>query len=526
MKVRLLNLTAYHRPTGHLHLWPLSTQPGYQSRATDDPPAVTWLPLVKRAARVSVSVTTWGRTGGDAKVEPGTITLSNAVPGDHNVPRYINIFDLTAGQWLRVPLPARPLNLLLTDYVVQFAQEYVIEQGAAYATAVPTCRLRFGIPELSSGSEIQLPAWDPRRDYDTPFAPEDITYAGTGGYEGPEALKGMTRERCVGLVPMVTPTYLGVIDGLHRWGASGGRAIHGVPKGWSGAVAMTQVGGTPTAGQYSVNLSTGIIATSTKYDDFRVSVEGELAADGSWPHTIGPVIRHIATTAGLATTVDVTGIEGQPRTVGYYVGAGDGTTIRAVNDALTGSVARGGWYEDTAGTLVVTRLPRPADVVLVRTIRVGIEGRGEATMTPLEADRDVPAKQAIVRFAETASPGTAAPAATADDTALWTNQWREAPSAVNAVVAAAWGRAAVVERPETKLALRADADAEAPLWLEELSGAPQPYEVRVRDGAPGIVIGQGIRIIGDMPGYEAGAAAIVYGRREEPDGSATLFVVR
>lgn len=525
MKVRLLNLVAYHHATGHLHRWHLSTQPGYQSRAGDDPAAVAWLALVKTPPRVSVSVTTWGRTGGDAKVEPGTIGLWNGVAADRNVPRYANVYDLTAGVWLRVPLPSRPLNLLVTDYTVQSVTELVVEQGAPFSSAVPTCRLRVGFPALS-GSEIQYPAWDTRRDYDTPFAPEGLTYAGTGGYEGPASLKGTTKERCIGVVPRVTPTYLGVVDGLHRWGVSGGRPIHGVPAGWSSAVPLVLVAGAPTAGQYSVNLSTGIIATSARYEDFRVAVAGETAADGSWPCTIGALVRHVATAAGLATVVDITGIESTPRTVGYYVPAGDGTTIRAVCDALTGSVARGGWYVGIAGTLVVTRLPRPADVVPVRTIRVGIAGRGEATMTPLDADRTVPVKQVIVLCAETPTPGTAAPAASADDVALWETQWREAPSAVNAVVAAAWGRAAQVERLPTRLADLAGGQAEAPLWLEELSGAPQPYTVRVYDGAPGIIIGHGILLVGDMPGYEDGATAVVYGRREEPDGSATLFVVR
>jgi hypothetical protein len=378
-------------------------------------------------------------------------------------------------------------------------------------------------------TDLRLPVWDRQKDFDTPVQTD--RYAGTGGAEGPAGLADLTRERCLGWCPLVVPTYLGIdpVTGKHMYSVSGGRPIEGVPRAWDKASAYTLVTGTPASiGQYSVDPATGRIlvgGSGDKPEDFRCEVKGEKPG-GVWPRHIGAVIAHLATAADLADTVDVTSIDAVPRTVGVYLPAGAATTHREVYDRLAGSVPRGRWFTDLEDRLVVTRLPRAADATPVASYR---QATGETPgLKPLTGSAAAPAKQVVLRYAENPSPSDqTAGGATADDVALWSKQWREVASAVDAGVAAAWGAAARVETVETALTLAADAAAELPGWLAETSAPAQPYELKVRDGAPGRWIGDAVAVTDTVAGFEAGAAVVITGRtNRDRGGGATLYVER
>lgn len=520
MKVRLYNLLCHHRPSGHIHRWHLATAPGYRSRSGDTPASVTWLALVAQWASVTVSANAVRPSADDLR-------LINVRTGD-SLPRWANVYDETAGAWLRVELGVRPLNILLTDYVVQRITELEVEQGAPYASAVTVWQARAGM--MAPGrTDLRLPVWDRQKDFDT--AVQTDRYAGTGGAEGPAELADVPKERALGWCPLVVPTYLGEdpVTGKHMYGVSGGRPIEGVPRAWDKASAYTLVTGTPASiGQYSVDLDTGLIlvgGSGDKPEDFRCEVKGEKPG-GIWPRHIGSVIAHLATEAGLADTVDVSGIDAVPRTVGRYLPSGGTTTHRELYDRLVGSVPRGRWFIDLEDRLVVTRLLRAADAVPAASYR---QAAGETPgLKPVTGSGTVPAKQVTVRYAENPSPSDqTAGGASAGDVALWSKQWREVASDVAAGVAAAYGTAARVEPVDTALTLAADAAAEAPLWLAEMSDPPQPYEMKVRDGAPGLWIGHAVTVTDTVAGFEAGATVVIAGRtNRDRGGGATLYVER
>jgi hypothetical protein len=108
----------------------------------------------------------------------------------------------------------------------------------------------------------------------------------------------------------------------------------------------------------------------------------------------------------------------------------------------------------------------------------------------VEGQHNPPAKQVVLRCAHNPSPSSSAAAdATAADATRWTQEWVEVPSAVDDEIAAAWGSSAKVATVETALTFSADAAAELPAWVAELSAPPTLYELPALDGAPGVWIG-------------------------------------
>lgn len=521
MDMHLYDLVAYHKATGHQHRWHFCAgSRGYQSRSDDNPASVTWLPVVGEWSGVAVQAAADG-----AKAEIADLRLMNVRDAEDTLPRHANVYDITAGAWLRPQLGSRPLNSLLTDYTVQSVTERVLDDAAPLSTAVTIWRAKAGL--IGPGrTELRLPLYDRQLDFDTPIQKDDAKYGGTGGYDGPANLKNTLKERCFGWRPFVQPTYLGIVGGYHRWSVNGGKPIEDVPGGWSGAVVVSKTAGTPGAAQFSVDVATGYITTSIHYEDFRVEVKGDKTG-GVWRRYIGEVIAHLATTeGGIVSSADVSGMDATPRVIGLYLPAGDGRTFRDAFGKLVGSVPRGRWFVDLADRLVVTRLPRANAATSTRSY-VKASGITDG-LKPVSGSTVIPTKRVTVLYAENPNASSAAAVdATADNAALWTQQWRESDSATDGQVAAAWGVSAKIDRIETALTLKSDADAEAPLWLAEKANPPQPYELKVADGAPGLWIGGGVTVIDDVAGFEAGAVAVVTGRtNRDRGGGATLYLER
>lgn len=522
MTLTLFEVDAYHKASGHLHRWHLCRPPGYVSRSDDVPACVPYLPLVAGRPEALVQVRALGGDR-DTRVSVGDLRWVNTLSAGADYTHAV-VSDLTAGTLVRVPLSARPLDRLLTDYVIREVVEKRVEDGAPLASAAAVWRSRAGIPKPRR-SELAVPLYDPRLDMDTPVLTE--RYAGTGGYEGPAELKGVTKERAIGLSPMAKPTYLGVIGGLHRYGTNGGRRITGVPKAWQMAKPLALVTGTPTAGQYVVDTATGVVGTSEKYTDLRCEVWGD-SPGGVFRRHIGAVVAGLALDAGLVATVDAGGIDAAPRTVGVFLPAGDSTTFRALFDDLVASVPRGAWYHDLLipSRLIVTRLPRPGAGPSVRRYRrsAGVT----PGLQPLDGPALAPAKQVTVRWARNPSPtDQTSPTADAGMAALWAQEWRETPSATDAGVAAAWGSAARSETVNTCLSLEAEVLAELPAFLAEQADPPRLFELPVNDGGPDLWVGSLIDVEDDVAGFEAGGQVVVWGRTApSAAGRCTLYVAR
>ncbi|WP_376959629.1 hypothetical protein ABNQ39_06905 [Azospirillum sp. A26] len=524
MDIHLYDLVAYHRATGHLHRWPLCAgSVAYQSRSDDDPASVTWLPLVGQWPSVAVTA-----AGDGAKAQIDDLRLINVRQTD-DLPHLASVFNITTNTWERVLLGVRPLNPLLTDYIIQSVTERVVAAGAPLSTAVTVWHAKAG-KIAPDRTELKLPVYDRQLDFDTPIQKDDAKYAGTGGYEGPTTLKNTLKERCFGHCFMVQPTYLGIIDQgsgngglLHVWSVNGGQPIEDVPRGWSGGAAVAKTAGIPGSNQLRVDVSTGRIHTAVHYEDFRVEVKGDKTG-GTWRRYIGEVIAFLAVQhGGIVTAADVSGMDATPRTVGLYLPAGDGRSHRDAYGKLVGSVPRGRWFIDLADRLVVTRLPRATAVTPTRAYSK-VSGSTDG-LKPTAGSDVVPTKKVTVLFGENPNANTTAVAdATAADAALWTQQWRESDSATDPVIEAAYGVSAKTDRIETALTLKADADAEAPLWLAEKAWPPQSYSLKVRDGAPGLWIGGGVTVVDDIAGFEDGATLVIAGRtNRDRGGGATLY---
>lgn len=512
--VRLYEADCFHLASGHTHRWYFCAgSRGYQSWAGDNPASVTWLPLVQRWPSVTVSAA--GGSGG-SRVAFDDLVFANVLKADART-RWANVLDVTAGSWLRVPLGGRPLDILLTDYLVRGVVEKEVAADAPYASAVTLWSARTGLA-VPGRTDLRLPIYDRQLDFDLPV--QTRTYGGTGGYDGPTSLKGTLRERTVGWCPMAAPTPLGIIDGYWRWGTNGGQPITAVPRAWAQGFPLAQVAGNPGTGEYAVDLATGIVTTSKTYQDFRVAVR-------AGPESIGALVAGLALGAGLVSAADVARMDAVPRTVGFFLAAGSGRTHRDLYDKAVGSVPRGRWFIDQLGRLVVTRLPRADTANAVRAYRKSA-GIMPGLIPEAATGGGLPAKQAVVLFAENPSPvSQTASEAVSDDVALNTQPWREAPSAEDPVIAAAFGAAARVERLQTALTLRADAEAEAPLWAAEMARPPQPYRMEVADGAPGLWIGDAVTVTDDIAGFTAGATVVITGRTTiDRRGGATLFVER
>ena len=469
MKLRLYELSTHHWADGHMHVWHLCAgSKGYQSWASDTLASVTWLPLVGQWASVLVQAA--GGEGGSAP-KRDDLSLINVRSAD-SLPRYANVWDATAGLWLQVPLGVRPLNPLLTDYAIQTITEKEVDEAAPYASAVTVWTARAGLPAPDGRTGIKVPLYDRQADFDDPVQVD--RYQGTGGYEGPAEMKDVLKEVPLGHVPKAVPTYLGIIDDLHRWSIGGGRAIQGVPRAWAFGVRMTQTAGAPTSNQYAVDLATGIITTAVKPEGFRVEVQGRTFG-GIWKRYIGELTAALALEAGLVTSVDIAGMDATPRTVGVYLSAGDGRSHKDVYDKLVGSVARGRWYIDLSDQLVVARLPRGAGAASSRSYSTADGSTPGAK--PLTRSNTPPAKQVVLRYAENPNPvtQTAYDATDPGDIAFWTSQWREVAGETDAAIVAAYGKGAKVATVETSLSLASDAAAELPAWVAEKMSPPLPY---------------------------------------------------
>ncbi|WP_146205826.1 hypothetical protein [Azospirillum sp. TSH58] len=526
MRVALFELDCHHRASGHVHRWFLSTG-RYVTWATDTPRDLAFLPLVEAPPRVTVSVSSWGRTRGGSRVEVAPIRLLNP-QRDRAVPAEATVYDVTAGAWLRLPLAERPLNILLTDYEPLTIIMRLVESDRPYAAAVLHWRgrCRRWQPERAA---LRLPVADRMGDFDQPVL--------TDRYDetAPESLRGLTKELVIGHAPIMEPTYLGIVPsgtyaGLHRWSTCGGLPIEGVPRFWDRGVDYNPVTALPVAAsKYFVSTSDGMVYTSVKPTTPRCEVKG-WKPGGVWLRHIGQVIGHLGTSAGLIGAADPSGMDATPRTVNVVLPPGDTTTHAQLYDRLAGSVARGYWLVDLLGeTLIVGRLPRADDGEAVRTYRAATGSTSGLEPEDLGSD-ELPARQVVLRWGRNMRPdSTTASDAEAGTVALWTRDWREAPSTVDAQVVAIYGQqGSRIVTLDSELAYAADAAAEVPLWADELAVPSRGYVLPVHDGAPGVTLCDRVLVIDTVAEFGDGARAVVYGRDigEGAAGTLKLFVVR
>jgi hypothetical protein len=194
-------------------------------------------------------------------------------------------------------------------------------------------------------------------------------FAGTGGAEGGDDVKGKPKPVAFGKCWGVSPVYLGVISGKHCYLASGGDClpINDVPNFYDKGVALTKVASGPTAGQYSIDTATGIITIGgTRPELPTCNIEG-YAPGGSFKTTTANIWKELVETfAGeINAFIDGDSVDDmnadQAAEVGIYVGATERTVAQVVNELLAGVTALAGCNRQ--GKHHIAQLKAPGGVI-------------------------------------------------------------------------------------------------------------------------------------------------------------------
>lgn len=503
--VRLVEMQAYRLSDGASVTLRFSTKPGYMTWDTDTPSSTPYLPKVSSPADVLVSIPSPGSREA-AKVDIGSVVLENA-------------FDRVTG--------TRPLNYLLTDYVLAGGRitEKLVYRDQPYSTAATVFVGTMELPEPERGV-ISIPIRDRSLDFDIPLLTE--TYTGTGGLNGSSDMTGKTKERTLGWVAVLAPTYLGIIGGKHTYSVNGGHPIEDVVWFADGASRLTKVAGTPAATQWSVDVSTGVITVGGDRPGAPTcEVKGDKTG-GTFRKYVGELCKWAATslnpviTTGEVDSTSVTTLDATPRTIGRFYPMGSTETLRSFLDEAVGSIWGGYWLMGVLGMFRVGRVPSTGGTVAASYA----QGTNAGQLTPLKDSRRLlPAKQVIWRYAKNyAGSVTILTNATEADAKRHSVEWLEKQSSVNTAVANAYRNSARVETIEgSLLVVDTDAAAEVALAATDLSTVKRLYSVTVWDAAPSIDLTSEIEMEDNIAGFETGGRLIVLGRDiSDKAGHATL----
>lgn len=181
------------------------------------------------------------------------------------------------------------------------------------------------------------------------------TYAGTGGIEGREELKGRRKPRAFGKLLNVTPASLSPAStSLYQVNDGPVQAITAV---YVRGVAMTLQAdyATPEAliaadvdgGKYGTCLAAGIFAVTANSGErgmVTADVEGD-ATGGVYVSTTADILRRLVEGTAGVTAFDEASLvalnTAYPDAIGYYVGPGEDIWISAIVERLMGAL--GGW---------------------------------------------------------------------------------------------------------------------------------------------------------------------------------------
>ncbi|MCG5239521.1 hypothetical protein MCW82_07035 [Azospirillum doebereinerae] len=504
--VRLYTMQAWHVASKTVHTLRYATKPGYRSWPGDTPASEVFLPLVLRPAEVSVSIAEPGEARGQTRVDLGRLVMDNAFDRQFN---------------------SRPLNPLLTDYVVAGWPiiEQVVRRDQPLSTAVTTFRGVMEMPEPERGS-LTIPVRGRELDFDRALLTE--TYPGTGGLGGPSDLTDKTKERIIGHVAVIEPTYLGVIGGLNTYSLNGGHPIDDVLWFRDRAAQLTRVAGTPAMDQWSVDLSTAILRVGGDRPEAPTcEVRGDKTG-GVYRRHAGAVLAWIASDlTGLRTAEDidlasVAVLDAAPRTVGLWCPAGQSPTARDALDRIAGSLWGGYWLEGALGIFRVGRLPAVGGTVKANYRK----GAGTDPLKPRsDSRRSLPASKVTWRYARNYAVSQTLAAQAADAAATRAKaEWLEVATDEDDDVVAAYRAAARHEVIESVLIDPADAAAEAALAAVDLATPHRTFELRPWDRAPGLDLTDEIAVTDDIAGFEAGGRLVIIGRSiNDRSGKATLI---
>lgn len=179
-------------------------------------------------------------------------------------------------------------------------------------------------------------------------------YAGSGGTEGGSDLKDRVKPILYGYCEHVTPVYLGLIGGKATYDIGPVASVAGV---YEGGAALVYTAGTPGVGEYTYNLSTGIITYGGNVSGANAPKPITVTATGLQTTTQAIVDNIVRVRAGLTSATSFS-VENAAE-VGIWVD--QETTCAAVIEALARGIGAYAGFDVTGVYRVgVLKLPDAA----------------------------------------------------------------------------------------------------------------------------------------------------------------------
>lgn len=212
------------------------------------------------------------------------------------------------------------------------------------------------------------------------------TYAGSGGTEGGDDLKGKRKPWCGGTVKNVPAVLVDAANLIYQ--VSDG-AIQDVPAVYDRGIALTKVGGAPGAGQYSVDTTNGRFTLgATPAGTVTADVEGDATLDG-YIEATGALVRRILLVRGGIASGEIEPVSfdrfasAVPAAVGIWVGTEPVSCAAAIDELLANVGAFGGFTAGGQFSIARLDLPTGAPAASYDTQEIG-----EIERAPLPAAVD------------------------------------------------------------------------------------------------------------------------------------------
>jgi hypothetical protein len=332
---------------------------GLVTGAASEPPHRWFEPRLITALNFERHLFRQGRLGGRSIPGFGALELNNADGG--------------LDGWRGYAFDGRRVRVFLGGPGFAFEEYGTIFDGTAEQIEFDDGVVKLRLRDLQSLFEIDI---------------QQSTYDGSAGAGGGDALKGKPKPLVYGQVSHLEPLLVDAATLLYQVHDG---AIEDVDAVYDQGIALTRVGSSPSAGQYTVDTSAGTFQLgASPAGTVTADVRGDKSG-GIYVDTVGGIVRRIAATrAGLDDPADLdtesfAAMAAVDATVGIAI-AGE-QDILSVLDQLVDSV--GAHYGfDRSGRLGVGRVTAPSGSALQAFTETEIlELSREATALPIWRQR-------------------------------------------------------------------------------------------------------------------------------------------
>lgn len=450
----------------------------FTSEPDDDPPDTHFEPRLASALNFERHLFAGGRIEGRSIPGFGSLEINNADGG--------------LDGWQRLGFDGRRIRLLLGGDGFRLADHRVVFDGTAEQIEFDDALIRVRLRDLQVHFERPL---------------QQSVYAGTGGSEGGESLKGRPKPVTFGRCHHVEPVLVDAATLLYQVHDG---PIEDIPAAFDMGIALIRTAGPPAAGEYRVDAAAGTLTL------------GAAPAGTVTAHVLGDSTGgvYVEDAAGLIARIarERAGIEDRdddafaaialaaPAAVGLH--AADGPDLIAALDRLAGSIG-GHFGFDRSGRLTIGRLVAPAGPVAAEFGPAEIlEIEREATPLPIWRQRI-----GYRRYWRCLSDGGVAAGIAPEERADLARDLRYETAETPAIRAR--HPLAGDEARETLLANGADAAAEAARRLALFGTARDLFKVRVKTQPYTLDLGLAVRLTYPRYGLAAGRVLAIVGMVED-----------